>query len=305
MELSGQFWNTDGEIVVYSDDRYVLGQRNRAAYITVCGKTYTLTCHPYEPCLYISDESGARTFVHNAFDPLVLLELFYEGKTVKSISGLEYDARDFCRMVEYSCGKGDISISDAEKVFGDREKEKTAQKPERTFDCDNNAAKTSGTVIENDMFYDVYKEYPDSVIDYCLIKDSSAYSGYESHRSALVAACEELFFDGDRIEWRYDLKGAEAKKADPDMLFKGGEGKLTYRNAFLDPPYPNGYKDADFERLNNALFPKGRDALEIYEWTTDWSEYFDDGHEWWGTLCLTVYDKKLDRFAVIMASATD
>ncbi|MBR1842280.1 MAG: hypothetical protein IJ788_03280, partial [Oscillospiraceae bacterium] len=49
----------------------------------------------------------------------------------------------------------------------------------------------------------------------------------------------------------------------------------------------------------------GTDGLEVFEWTTDWSDYFDEGHEWWGALCFTVYDKTLDRFAVIMASATD
>jgi len=58
-------------------------------------------------------------------------------------------------------------------------------------------------------------------------------------------------------------------------------------------------------KRNEALFPKGKEGLEVYEWTTDWTEYFDEGHEWWGTLCLTVYDKLLDRMVVIMASATD
>ena len=62
---------------------------------------------------------------------------------------------------------------------------------------------------------------------------------------------------------------------------------------------------ADFDRLNAALFPEGTEGLEVYEWTTDWSEYFDEGREWWGTLCLTVYDKGMDRFVVILASATD
>ena len=77
------------------------------------------------------------------------------------------------------------------------------------------------------------------------------------------------------------------------------------RGAFLHPPHGVRYTDADFDRVNAALFPKGTDALEVYRWTTDWSEYFDDGREWWGTLCLTVYDKKPDRFVVILASATD
>ena len=83
------------------------------------------------------------------------------------------------------------------------------------------------------------------------------------------------------------------------------KGKLNYRRAFLYPPHRNGVTGKDFVRVNAALFPEGTDSLEGYEWDTDWSEYFDDGHEWWGTLCLTVYDKNLDRFVVIMASATD
>ena len=61
----------------------------------------------------------------------------------------------------------------------------------------------------------------------------------------------------------------------------------------------------DFERVNSVLFPKGADALEVYEWTTDWSNYFDAGHEWWGAACWSAYDRHLDRFAVLFASATD
>ena len=57
--------------------------------------------------------------------------------------------------------------------------------------------------------------------------------------------------------------------------------------------------------MNATLFPNGTDKLEVYEWTTDWSDYFDEGHEWWGALCLTVYDQTLERFVIIMASATD
>ncbi len=32
---------------------------------------------------------------------------------------------------------------------------------------------------------------------------------------------------------------------------------------------------------------------------------FDDGHEWWGTACWSVYDKCMNRYTVIMAGATD
>ena len=297
---------------VYRDEQFVLGWEDDIPYLKADGNEYILTGHPYEPCLYITDESGQMTVVHNSFYAYDVLDLFYDGHTVTSITGFEYSVKDFCRMVKYAAGKGDLSISDAEKVFGDRRNKKEIKEPrnlkEKSFDSKKINIRTTGAVIENDFFYDIYREYPDSVIDYCLIKNNESYSGYESHRGTLATACGKLFYDIDgEIEWQYDFEKAEAKKIDAEELFayETKNGKLSYREAFFNPPYPNSYKNEDFERLNNALFPNGSEELEIYEWTTDWSEYFDDGHEWWGTLCYTVYDKTLDRFAVILASATD
>lgn len=295
---------------VYRDERFVLGWEDDIPYLRVCGEKYKLTGHPYEPCLYITDESGKLTVVHNSFYAYDVLDLFAGGQTVTSITVFEYNAKDFCRMVEYARGKGEISISDAEKVFSDRDKnEETEEKKLLNgthYDNENITVQTKETIIENDLFYDIYKEYPDIVIDYCLIKNNESYCGYETHRETLKAACIKLFYDADgELEWQYDIEKAEAKKITADELFEVKNEKLTYRSAFLNPPYPNGYMNADFDRVNDALFSGGREALEVYEWTTDWSEYFDEGHEWWGTLCLTVYDKTLDRFVVIMASATD
>ena len=154
---------------------------------------------------------------------------------------------------------------------------------------------------DDDPFYQLLAEYPDLVLDYSIVKDEE-YSGYESHRKALKTAFGRL--DGD---WDGDPDKANGKLISARKTFSSHDqrGKLSYRKAFLCPPYDNGYTDKDFERVNEALFPNGTEGLEVYEWNTDWSDYFDDGHEWWGTLCLTVYDKTLDRFAVIMASATD
>ena len=61
----------------------------------------------------------------------------------------------------------------------------------------------------------------------------------------------------------------------------------------------------DFKKVNEILFPKGTDALDIYEWTTDWSDFFDDGHEWYGACCWSVYDKTKNRYVVMLVSATD
>lgn len=74
---------------------------------------------------------------------------------------------------------------------------------------------------------------------------------------------------------------------------------------FLNTPHKTGYGKVDFDKVNKVLFPNGEKSLEVYEWTTDWSNYFDDGHEWWGAACWSIYDRSLNRYVVIMASTTD
>ena len=153
----------------------------------------------------------------------------------------------------------------------------------------------------DDSLNKLLAEYQGLAVDYCIV-DSERYCGYESHRRALKAAYGVI-----GRGWEDDPDKAEGRAAAAEDMFSSDypKGKLNYRRAFLYPPHRNGVTGKDFVRVNAALFPEGTDSLEVYEWDTDWSEYFDDGHEWWGTLCLTVYDKNLDRFVVIMASATD
>ena len=83
----------------------------------------------------------------------------------------------------------------------------------------------------------------------------------------------------------------------------GGAVPLWY--AFLEPPHGTRYEPDDLRHVIAVLFPNGADGLEAYEWTTDWSDYFDDGHEWWGACCWSVYDSSLGRYVVMLASATD
>ena len=93
---------------------------------------------------------------------------------------------------------------------------------------------------------------------------------------------------------------------DCDYENKNNGEAIPYWYAFLESPHESGrYDPSDFETVNQSLFPEGTDQLEAYEWTTDWSEYFDDGHEWWGASCWSVYDRKMNRYVVIFASATD
>jgi hypothetical protein len=304
---------------VYHDGRFVLGQEDGQPFIEINGERYGLSCHPYEPCLYITGKNGALTAVHNSFDPSAVLWAFSDGRTVTSITGTEYDACDFCRMVEYAAGMGDVQIDEAEQIFRGRPKKKGPEAGSKSGEApayyigsgavnEGPVRPEAGWLIEDDPFYRLIGNYPDCVIDYCLVKNGRTTGGYDAHRNALLWACRKLFADeDDEASWHYDIGRADAEQISSEALFGPVEhgGELNYRKAFLEPPYTSRYTDADFEAVNAALFPEGTEGLEVYRWNTGWSDYFDDGREWWGTLCLTVYDKKVDRFVVIMASATD
>lgn len=156
-----------------------------------------------------------------------------------------------------------------------------------------------------DPFYSLISKYPDCVVDYCIAKLDSPYKSGESHFEALMKGAVRII--GNNYSVNFNVGTIEAKPITPEELFAPAEnrGELNYRTAFLQPPHGNSYRNKDFDKINSVLFPNGTDCLEIFKWSTDWSDYFDDGHEWWGTLCLTVYDKTADRFVIIMASATD
>ena len=80
---------------------------------------------------------------------------------------------------------------------------------------------------------------------------------------------------------------------------------VPYWYAFMEPVHGRRNKPEDFKKVNEALFPKGTDMLDIYGWTTDWSDLFDAGHEWYGACCWSIYDKSMNRYVVMLVSATD
>ena len=187
--------------------------------------------------------------------------------------------------------------------------------------------------IDNDAFYEFIKQYdPDSeyhlvgAVDYHLLCGDNPYEGIKSHREALRQVFDWL----DRMDSLiYDIDKAQPSPLDPQEffycpnivktdyygnVFYDAEWKpddenigttVPYWYALMEPVYGRRNRPEDFKKVNEVLFPNGTDKLDIYEWTTDWSDFFDDGHEWYGACCWSIYDKTLNRYVVMLVSATD
>ena len=128
--------NTDKDIIVYQDEHYTLGQKDTSPYFTADGITYLLSCHPYEPCTYIRDGERLVAVIHNAFNPLDVVEAFAKGNTVTSISGKVYDAKAFCVTIEFAASYlYDTDISYVESALAVKKlKESGATSPEAAID---------------------------------------------------------------------------------------------------------------------------------------------------------------------------
>ena len=198
-------------------------------------------------------------------------------------------------------------------------------------------------VIINDPFIEFIRGYDRCAVRYCLTEDEGPHRGIPSHRDAVeramlraVEECEEnkrrvreLWGKeaADRLHtWSCEIGRAKASLIDAAEFLRVPEilrtdrngcvfydcpepdangGPIPYWYAFLEPPHGSGYTPEDFRKVNAALFPAGVDGLEVCEWTTDWSDYFDAGHEWFGAACWSVWDRRMNRYAVLLVSATD
>ena len=192
--------------------------------------------------------------------------------------------------------------------------------------------------IDNDAFYEYIKQYdPNSeyhtagAVNYHLLSDDKVYDGIDSHKEALRIVFDWLSYDitDQTYSLVYDIDKAQASLIDPQEFFycpnivkTDYNGNVTYDArwkpddenfgttvpywyALMEPVHGKRNSPEDFRKVNEVLFPNGTDKLDIYEWTTDWSDYFDDGHEWYGACCWSVYDKILNRYVVMLVSATD
>lgn len=177
--------------------------------------------------------------------------------------------------------------------------------------------------------------YKGCCLDYVILQSEEEYSKMKSHKQAVVKALEILNerkrekykvkklkrYGIDLLQYDIRLDKMVAECITIDEFLKEPEDnyyvmkpsgnhsfsipeKIPYWYAFLEPPYSNKLVLKDFKIFNQVLFPFPNN-LELYRWNDEFSNYFDDGKEWWGTGCWSVYDKITQIYVVIFASLTD
>jgi hypothetical protein len=96
---------------------------------------------------------------------------------------------------------------------------------------------------------------------------------------------------------------AFTRKSDNDSVTSG------YADAFSDPPHglslPWTRLNELFMAINDRLWGGLHETLDAWSWPTDWCNYFDEGHEWWGAFYWTVYSEPTGLIVTVAASASD
>ena len=82
-----------------------------------------------------------------------------------------------------------------------------------------------------------------------------------------------------------------------------------YKTAFFHPPYSLRAKTDEtvelFKGINRHVLGDDPERAEIFSWSTDWSNYFDGGREWWGAFYWTIRPANSSYIVVIGRSSTD
>lgn len=73
---------------------------NDSVFFECEGEKYTLTSHPYEPCLYVSVDGKTIKTIHNAFEVHQLVQAFANGEMVAAPDGRQHDKQSFCQALE-------------------------------------------------------------------------------------------------------------------------------------------------------------------------------------------------------------
>lgn len=174
--------------------------------------------------------------------------------------------------------------------------------------------------MEDEIYTMLANEYRELLLDYVLLSFSGEYCGQKSHKKAVIEAISVFNTRGrvgnhfEHSHFYVDENKMYCMKYSIEDFFNDNDTwennrffpYMTYWKAFSEPPYNIPYSRKDFRKINSFLFPiQFRNDLEIYCWNNEFSNYFDDGKDWWGTALWSVYDKQAKRFVIIGASLND
>ncbi|WP_422775763.1 hypothetical protein ACOXXE_14700 [Pseudomonas mediterranea] len=153
----------------------------------------------------------------------------------------------------------------------------------------------------------------------------------ERHRQMIL---DPRYADIAPPEMRWDLDKARAKSLNRQEI---GQLMRTDREAhnppsfalyeaFCEPPYGtrfgDGHSQVLFREWLDLLGLEAGVEVEVLNWVDNfnlnwlasdepdpardpWSDYFDDGLEWWGVWCLSIWNPRRRTLSVLAASTTD
>ena len=105
--------------VVYQDNKRKLyfAEDGHTPMFDYGGKTYSLSCHPYEPMLIIKQNGTDVAYVHNAFYPDDEYKGLLKGQLVHTITGMYHNAERFARILSTAVDTCCDSIQDVETMM--------------------------------------------------------------------------------------------------------------------------------------------------------------------------------------------
>ncbi len=129
------------------------------------------------------------------------------------------------------------------------------------------------------------------VLAYVALRAGGEASSPMSHRAAALAGIAEI---GRHLGWAR-LTWDESKLSGWPVSFTTfwGTDDVSresiidgYKTAFFFPPYGLQCSSAEaeelFDRITAIVMGASPAECEVLSWSTDWSNYFDGGKEWWG-----------------------
>jgi len=180
----------------------------------------------------------------------------------------------------------------------------------------------------------------DFTVRQCLAADHSITEVH--HRMVLAALFDEIQLRGERgwqrqMARRADLQAGPRWMGSEDVAnafavpwdTAGGESShlafpgrrlMSVSNferlcqAFGNPPYPNPSLSEMFDEFCATVGLAPEHGIEVFDWVGDshtepersnWSDYFEEGKEWWGVWCLTIWNPYQQTLSALAASASD